>query len=619
MVVPELSIHQIISLIYESAIDVEKWPELLDAIAHVTQQETKPTPPRLPTGQAKGENASLADALQNLGQQVIAVEHSPFAGNEKEEIDQLLLVHFNKAMSIASKLLELHEQQEAARTILNHLPIGLLVLDGQCNVIESNRYARDLIAANNLLQIRDGRLLVNESKDAIFLRQVVKKLSNPAAIFSASEAVTLSGTNSSHESLMLIISPCQANSLSDHNHVTLFISSKEEQAITLPVTVKHHYDLSGREFMLAGMMVRGFTIKEAAEKSQLTEHTIRTQLKAVFAKTNTSRQAELIALLLGGVGTQLGYGLLTENRNPHCHRETATTAKFLKLRDGRRLSYQEYGAPEGEAVFYCHSVFGSQLELAFYGSETAAARGIRLIIPDRPGCGHSSPNPGTDLLEWTNDLRELADHLALPSFDMIGYAMGGLFAYATAFTLPERVRQVVLISAGTSPQSAEDFHDMQPLFRMTQKLARDFPRMSRLVFSLMVKSMKKNPALILERMAQKVCASDSQILRHQDFLSAFTRNINLACSQGASHMARELELAMHPQHWGFTPQEIATPITMWHGREDNSLPFILSEKFQRLAPNATLHALDGKGHYAFYDHWPLFLDQLLQTRPLKIH
>lgn len=57
------------------------------------------------------------------------------------------------------------------------------------------------------------------------------------------------------------------------------------------------FDLTPREAELASRLLSGATLESAGQAMNVSVHTIRQLLKSVFAKTNTHRQAELIALL----------------------------------------------------------------------------------------------------------------------------------------------------------------------------------------------------------------------------------------------------------------------------------------------------------------------------------
>ena len=65
-----------------------------------------------------------------------------------------------------------------------------------------------------------------------------------------------------------------------------------------PNALNQMYGLSRAEGALAVALCRGDTLQEYAELAGLSVATVRTQLKAIFQKTTTSRQAELVSLLL---------------------------------------------------------------------------------------------------------------------------------------------------------------------------------------------------------------------------------------------------------------------------------------------------------------------------------
>ena len=55
--------------------------------------------------------------------------------------------------------------------------------------------------------------------------------------------------------------------------------------------------MTGAEAKLASLLVSGMVLQEIARQLGIARETARNQLKAVFAKTETHRQGELVALL----------------------------------------------------------------------------------------------------------------------------------------------------------------------------------------------------------------------------------------------------------------------------------------------------------------------------------
>ena len=68
----------------------------------------------------------------------------------------------------------------------------------------------------------------------------------------------------------------------------------------LPIDLLHGlFDLTPAEGNLAQQLVTGETLTSLADKLDLSQETLRSQLKSIFAKTGTHRQSMLVRLLAG--------------------------------------------------------------------------------------------------------------------------------------------------------------------------------------------------------------------------------------------------------------------------------------------------------------------------------
>src|SRR5512140_2489608 len=93
-------------------------------------------------------------------------------------------------------------------------------------------------------------------------------------------------------------------------------------------------------------------------------------------------------------------------------------AKILLLPDGRNLSYAEYGDPQGRPLIGFHGMPGSRYFMSILDAPARQA-GLRLVAPERPGYGGSSPWRG-GLLDYTRDVLALADALKFERFAVLG-------------------------------------------------------------------------------------------------------------------------------------------------------------------------------------------------------
>ncbi len=87
----------------------------------------------------------------------------------------------------------------------------------------------------------------------------------------------------------------------------------------------------------------------------------------------------------------------------------------MTLPDGSRLSWHEFGDPDGSPVIYTAGMPVSGLGGGSY-DEAARAAGLRWVSPDKPGYGGSDDQRQRSLIGWGDDLAALAGHLGLDRF-----------------------------------------------------------------------------------------------------------------------------------------------------------------------------------------------------------
>lgn len=106
----------------------------------------------------------------------------------------------------------------------------------------------------------------------------------------------------------------------------------------------------------------------------------------------------------------------------------------FQLSDGRSLGYCELGDPQGELIFFVGGYPGSRwMAYLFAGS---LRPGIRLVGIDRPGMGLSDFKPGWRMLDWLDDLVELANHFQHDRFAILGWSGGTPYMAACAYKIP---------------------------------------------------------------------------------------------------------------------------------------------------------------------------------------
>jgi pimeloyl-ACP methyl ester carboxylesterase len=148
----------------------------------------------------------------------------------------------------------------------------------------------------------------------------------------------------------------------------------------------------------------------------------------------------------------------------------------LTLPDGRSLAYTDCGEPAGPLVVYFHGAPTSRLDLVG-AEESFRAFGVRVVSPDRPGYGGSSPQAGRGFNDWAPDVAALADHLGAERFAVMGLSSGGPYAVACAALLPERIVSAGVVAGVTDmgwPGAWEGYEQSEAtLMRIGDEAARN--------------------------------------------------------------------------------------------------------------------------------------------------
>src|SRR5262245_27054957 len=121
------------------------------------------------------------------------------------------------------------------------------------------------------------------------------------------------------------------------------------------------------------------------------------------------------------------------------------SSQILRLADGRRFGFAEYGDPEGLPVLAIHGTPGSRYMFALTDA-AARERRLRIVAPERAGYGLSDFRLQTSLTEAASDLEQCADALGLSRFALIGVSGGGPYAVAAAAAMPCRIALLALIN-----------------------------------------------------------------------------------------------------------------------------------------------------------------------------
>ena len=267
----------------------------------------------------------------------------------------------------------------------------------------------------------------------------------------------------------------------------------------------------------------------------------------------------------------------------------------IKLTDGRRLGFQKLGDPDGDPLFFFHGTPGSRLVFSA-DDHLAQIPGVQLILPERPGYGLSDPRPGRVLLDWPDDVAELADHLSLDTFAVAGESGGGPYALACAHQLSTRVSKALVLASPAPCNIKGAGRGLAFGNRLGLWLGRYAPWLMRRMILGYVPVFEKRPEKFIDALRRQMAPSDQALLEDADIRKAIVRDLKEAYRHGGEGHATDADLAMNSRGWGFDLREIAVPVYLWHGVEDTLVSMVMAQHLAGEIPGRTAHFVEGSGH-----------------------
>lgn len=214
-----------------------------------------------------------------------------------------LVPHLARAYRIHAE----RRQQRALGEAIDRFPTGLLLLDVRGHVMRMNRGAEQILEQDDGLSLDDGALRASDPAENTRLREALTAVTEGTAVAGGRDGSVLAvSRRSGRRGFPLVVAPLRAprDATTQADAVAVvYVSDLELGVVRRREALRELYGLTEAESRLVELLCQGFSLEEAADARGVTMNTARSQLKQVFAKTSTSRQSELVRLVLAGVAS----------------------------------------------------------------------------------------------------------------------------------------------------------------------------------------------------------------------------------------------------------------------------------------------------------------------------
>jgi DNA-binding CsgD family transcriptional regulator len=220
---------------------------------------------------------------------------SEIGGLRAEE--EYILASFTGRLTEISSTTSGRTSETPPTTVLNVVRVPAIMVDEDGVVADANSAAEAIFDGD--VKIKDRRIFVRDAVARELLKVAIAKLRTTPKL-NALVADPIIVQRQDKLPVILRIWPCygRADNGSGGARIVVTLNALGPRPGPPPPILAKTFGLTPSEAKLACIIARGAPPNIAAQELKISRESARNQLKSIFAKTDTHRQSELVALLL---------------------------------------------------------------------------------------------------------------------------------------------------------------------------------------------------------------------------------------------------------------------------------------------------------------------------------
>lgn len=249
---------------------------------------------------------------------------------------------------------------------------------------------------------------------------------------------------------------------------------------------------------------------------------------------------------------------------------------------------------------------------------------IQVIGIGRPGLGRSDFQSNRRTIDFPSDVRELAQHLGLKKYKILGVSGGSPCALACARFIRAPECAAVGVFCGSAPWNFDNAQHMNTRMRIWYNLAGwsfFFAWIQAQRYFVRAMASFHSRRDWCERELERLRSSDGEALRkcikrHEwelEKIESHIKHLGETYRQGVSGVAYDGQLDVLP--WGFELKDIKRKILFWYGEADTNAPVQMGENMrEQIRHNSEVRRYPGETHSSMIKHVPKVLKELVKSR-----
>lgn len=227
-------------------------------------------------------------------------EHMGYFTDEQVALLRHLAPHIRRAITI-SDLLDLRTvERQAFAAVIDSIQTGICIVGAGGEILHANVAAKEMLEKQTPIRAEGGRLRgVDKQVTAELLEAVAAAQQDEAEIGANGIGVPLRGAE--HSPSVAHVLPLARGDirtrLVPQALAAVFINGDGPASFVDLDAIARSFEFTPSETRLAGELLAGRTLAEAAGTLGVGESTVKTHLQNVFAKAGVARQVDLVSLL----------------------------------------------------------------------------------------------------------------------------------------------------------------------------------------------------------------------------------------------------------------------------------------------------------------------------------
>jgi DNA-binding CsgD family transcriptional regulator len=230
------------------------------------------------------------------------LESQPVYNISDIRLFRLLGPHLCQTLKIAEAIRQETERSAALEATLDLMAAGVYLTNRQSQVIYMNSIAKRQVSSGMILGVVNNRLSPTSAQSRAALERAIALVHADRPGPAMSIAVPLQETG--RRGLLAIVSPIDClkrrnQQMPPGASCAVFVKDPRIAQPFAGEAFARLYDLTPGQLRVLVEVVEGQSLKEVAERLGIELATVKSHLHIIFEKTGTSRQADLIRLLVG--------------------------------------------------------------------------------------------------------------------------------------------------------------------------------------------------------------------------------------------------------------------------------------------------------------------------------